>query len=326
VGVGEKPERPGVTPTQDPGGRLTRRSSDRTQHPLFWAALAAPGIIWLAVLFIVPFYAIVAIAGGQVDVFGNPVAVWNPLHWSSMNFSAAWRDVAGASAFVGPILLRTLLYVALASLISLLIAYPAAYFVARFAGRRKALFLVLLIAPFWISYMMRMLAWIGLLQTNGYVNKVLSSLHLISQPVDWLGGLGITVVLGLVYGYIPYLILVLYAGLDRIDPALIEAGRDLGLGRVRTFVRVTLPMSRQAILTGMLITVLPMLGDYFTNQLLSGTTGTTMLGNVIDDQLTSSGGVLEGQGAVFSLLFLLVLIAPMIYYVLATNRSSRSAT
>jgi len=326
VGAGEKAERPGVTPTQDPAGRLTRRSSDRTQHRLFWAALAAPGIIWLAVLFIVPFYAIVAIAGGQVDVFGNPVAVWNPLHWSSMNFSAAWRDVAGASAFVGPILLRTLLYVALASLISLLIAYPAAYFVARFAGRRKALFLILLIAPFWISYMMRMLAWIGLLQTNGYVNKALISLHLISQPVDWLGGLGITVVLGLVYGYIPYLILVLYAGLDRIDPALIEAGRDLGLGRVRTFVRVTLPMSRQAILTGMLITVLPMLGDYFTNQLLSGTTGTTMLGNVIDDQLTSSGGVLEGQGAVFSLLFLLVLIAPMIYYVVATSRSSRSAT
>ena len=326
MGAGEKAERPGVTPTQDPAGRLTRRSSDRTQHRLFWAALAAPGIIWLAVLFIVPFYAIVAIAGGQVDVFGNPVAVWNPLHWSSMNFSAAWRDVAGASAFVGPILLRTLLYVALASLISLLIAYPAAYFVARFAGRRKALFLILLIAPFWISYMMRMLAWIGLLQTNGYVNKALISLHLISQPVDWLGGMWITVVLGLVYGYIPYLILVLYAGLDRIDPALIEAGRDLGLGRVRTFVRVTLPMSRQAILTGMLITVLPMLGDYFTNQLLSGTTGTTMLGNVIDDQLTSSGGVLEGQGAVFSLLFLLVLIAPMIYYVVATNRSSRAAT
>jgi spermidine/putrescine transport system permease protein len=305
---------------------VTRRSRDPGQHRLFWALLAAPGIIWLALLFIVPFYAILAIAGGQLDIFGNPVAVWNPLAWSAANFSAAWRDVAGPSAFVGPILLRTVVYVALASLISLLIAYPAAYFVARFSGRRKALFLILLIAPFWISYMMRMLAWIGLLQTDGYVNKVLSALHLISQPVDWLGGLGITVVLGLVYGYIPYLILVLYAGLDRIDPALIEAGRDLGLGRVRTFVRVTLPMSRQAILTGMLITVLPMLGDYFTNQLLSGTTGTTMFGNVIDDQLTSSGGVLEGQGAVFSLLFLLVLVAPMIYYVVATNRSSRAAT
>jgi ABC-type spermidine/putrescine transport system permease subunit I len=310
-----------------PAGRSPGRNQHgRTQHRLFWAALAAPGIIWLAVLFIVPFYAILAIAGGQLDIFGNPVAVWNPLHWSSANFSATWRDLVGASAFVGPILLRTLLYVALASLISLVIAYPAAYFVARFAGRRKALFLILLIAPFWISYMMRMLAWIDLLQTDGYVNKVLTSLHLISQPVDWLGGMSITVVLGLVYGYIPYLILVLYAGLDRIDQALIEAGRDLGLSRVRTFVRITLPLSRQAILTGMLITVLPMLGDYFTNQLLSGTTGTTMFGNVIDDQLTSSGGVLEGQGAVFALLFLLVLTAPMIYYVVATNRSSRAAT
>jgi ABC-type spermidine/putrescine transport system permease subunit I len=303
---------------------VTRPSSG--QRRLFWAALAAPGIIWLAVLFIVPFYTILAIAGGTLDLFGNPVAVWNPLQWSSTNFIGAWHDVAGESAFVGPILLRTLVYVALASVIALLIAYPAAYFVARFAGRRKALFLILLIAPFWISYMMRMLAWIDLLQTDGYVNKTLSFLHLISQPVDWLGGLGITVVLGLVYGYIPYLILVLYAGLDRIDPALIEAGRDLGLGRVRTFLRVTLPLSRQAILTGMLITVLPMLGDYFTNQLLSGTTGTTMFGNVIDDQLTSSGGVLAGQGAVFSLLFLLVLIAPMIYYVVATNRSARGAT
>jgi ABC-type spermidine/putrescine transport system permease subunit I len=305
---------------------VTEPSHGRRQHRLFWVALAAPGIIWLALLFVVPFYAILAIAGGQVDIFGNPVAVWNPLHWSTMNFTAAWRDVTGASAFVGPIVLRTLVYVALASLISLLIAYPAAYFVARFAGRRKGLFLILLIAPFWISYMMRMLAWIDLLQTDGYINKALTALHLISQPVDWLGGLGFTVVLGLVYGYIPYLILVLYAGLDRIDPALIEAGRDLGLGRVRTFVRVTLPLSRQAILTGMLITVLPMLGDYFTNQLLSGTTGTAMFGNVIDDQLTSSGGVLEGQGAVFSLLFLLLLIAPMIYYVVTTNRSSRSAT
>jgi spermidine/putrescine transport system permease protein len=301
------------------------RRQPREGNRLFWAALAAPGIIWLAVLFIVPFYAILAIGFGTINqLFGYPVAIWDPLRWSSANFRAAMHDVVGGTAFVGPIILRTLLYVAVASLLSLLIAYPAAYFVARFAGRRKGFFLVLLIAPFWISYMMRMLAWIDLLQTGGYVNKVLTSLHLISQPVNWLGGLGPTVVLGLVYGYIPYLILVLYAGLDRIDPALIEAGRDLGLGRVRTFLRVTLPLSRQPILTGMLITVLPMLGDYFTNQLMSGTTGTTMLGNVIDEQLSTPG--LQGEGAVFSMLFLLVLTVPMIYYVVATNRSSRAAT
>jgi ABC-type spermidine/putrescine transport system permease subunit I len=133
----------------------------------------------------------------------------------------------------------------------------------------------------------------------------------------------LTVILGLVYGYIPYLILVLYAGLDRIDPSLIEAGRDLGLGRVRTFLRVTLPLSRQPILTGMLITVLPMLGDYFTNQLLSGAPQTSMIGNLIEGQLGTPG--LEGQGAVLSLLLLVVLLIPMIYYVLATNRAAKEA-
>ncbi len=305
-------------------GRGPRRQQ-REPRRLFWAVLAAPGIIWLALLFIVPFYVILAIAAGQINqVFGYPVAVYNPLHWGAANFHGAMRDLLGSSAFVGPIVIRTLIYVAAASLLCLLIGYPAAYFVARFAGRRKALFLVLLIAPFWISYMMRMLAWIDLLQSDGYVNKALSFLHLTTTPINWLGGLGPTVVLGLVYGYVPYLILVLYAGLDRIDPALIEAGRDLGLGRLRTFVRVTLPLSRQPIMAGLLITTLPMLGDYFTNQLLSGTAGTTMLGNVIDDQLTTPG--LQGEGAVFSLLFLLALIVPMIYYVVATNRSSREAS
>jgi spermidine/putrescine transport system permease protein len=185
------------------------------------------------------------------------------------------------------------------------------------------LFLILLIAPFWISYMMRMLAWIDLLQTNGYLNRALTDLDLTSHPVNWLGGKSVTVVLGLVYGYIPYIILVLYAGLDRIDPALIEAGRDLGLSRARTFLRVTLPLSRQPILTGLLITVLPMLGDYFTNQLLSGAASTSMVGNLIQGQLGTPG--LEGQGAVLSMLLLLILLAPMIYYVMATNRSSREA-
>ena len=112
-------------------------------------------------------------------------------------------------------MLRTIVYVAIASLLCLLIGYPAAYFVARFAGRRKGLFLILLVAPFWISYMMRMLAWVDLLQTGGYVNKALGWLHL---PGQLAGRKRLTVMLGLVYGYIPYMILVLYAGLDRIDP------------------------------------------------------------------------------------------------------------
>src|SRR6266550_319418 len=297
----------------------------KTKKNGFYVVLAVPGVLWLLLLFIVPFYAVLAIAMGKLDrLFESPVAVWNPFEWSSSNVINVARDLAGSTSFAGPIVIRTVVYVAIAALLCLLIGYPAAYFVARFAGRRKGLFLILLIAPFWISYMMRMLAWVDLLQTDGYANKALSWFGI--SAVNWLGGKSVTVVLGLVYGYIPYLILVLYAGLDRINPALIEAGRDLGLGRIRTFVSVTLPLSRQPILTALLITVLPMLGDYYTNQLLSGTAGTTMFGNVINDQLSSSGGVLQGEGAVFSMLFLLVLIAPMIYYVLATSRSSRGAT
>ncbi len=291
----------------------------RNRKNAFWVALAAPGIIWLAVLFIVPFYAVLSIAMGKLNrLYEAPVAVWNPASWSSSNVINVWRDLFGSAAFAGPILLRTVAYVAAASLLCLLIGYPAAYFVARFAGRRKGLFLVLLIAPFWISYMMRMLAWIDLLSTGGYVNKALGWLGI--SPVNWLGGSSVTVVFGLVYGYIPYLIIVLYAGLDRIEPALIEAGRDLGLGRARTFVYVTLPLSRQAILTGLLITVLPMLGDYYTNQMLSGAASTSMIGNLIQGQLGTPG--LEGQGAVLSMMLLLVLLIPMIYYVIATNREA----
>jgi spermidine/putrescine transport system permease protein len=317
----QAPPQPQAAPGSSPAARGRR---PRTSQPSrwFWVLLAAPGMIWLVVLFIVPFYAMLAIGEGKLDrQTESPVAVFNPFTWSSANLSNVWRDLFGSAAFALPIAWRTIWYVVVASLLSLVIAYPAAYFVARFAGRRKGIFLVLLIAPFWISYMMRMLAWIDLLQTDGYVNKVLSFVGLGSP--DWLGGHWYTVILGLVYGYIPYLILVLYAGLDRIDQSLIEAGRDLGLGRTRTFLRVTLPLSRQPILTGMLITVLPMLGDYYTNQLLSGAPSTSMIGNLIQGQLSTPSA---GQGAILSLLVLLVLLVPMIFYVVQTNRSSQAAS
>jgi spermidine/putrescine transport system permease protein len=298
--------------------------ADRAQNRWVWAGFAMPGIIWLILLFIVPFYVVLAIAGGELNaIFQSPVPVWNPLHWTGANFAAVYHDLVGQAAFVGPTFLRTVVYVGIASLMCLVIAYPAAYFVARYAGRRKVLFLALLIAPFWVSYMMRMLAWIDLLQTDGYVNRALLNLHLISQPVNWLGGKSFTVILGLVYGYIPYMILVLYAGLDRIDQHLLEAGRDLGLNRVRTFIRVTLPLSRQAILTAMLITVLPMVGDYFTNQMLSGASSTAMIGNVVDSQLNTASQ--QAQGAALSVLLLAFLLAPMLYYVFRTRRAAEEA-
>ena len=299
--------------------RGSDRNLDRRARWL-WIGLAAPGAAWLLVLFVVPFYAMLAVAGGRVNAFlQTAVPTWNPLRWSSANLSAVWSDIEGRGAFIGGPALRTVLYTAAASALSLAIAYPVAYFVARYGGRRKALFLVALIAPFWVSYMMRMLAWIDLLGQGGYVNKALSFVGL-PGGTDWLGGKSITVVLGLVYGYIPYLIVVLYAGLDRINPNLLEAGRDLGLGRWRTFWRVTVPLSRPTIMTGALITVLPMLGDYYTNQLLSGAPGTTMVGNVIESQLGTPGET--GQGAVLALMILVVLLPPIIWYMVSVARTS----
>ena len=117
---------------------------NKTRKNAFWIALATPGILWLLVLFIVPVYAVLAIALGKLDqLLESPVAVWNPFEWSSSAVIDVWRDIFGGSAFAGPIILRTLAYTAIASLLCLLIGYPAAYFVARFAGHLKVFFLPL---------------------------------------------------------------------------------------------------------------------------------------------------------------------------------------
>jgi hypothetical protein len=129
--------------------------------------------------------------------------------------------------------LRTFGYVLAAGATCLLIGYPIAYFVARYGGRRKGLFLALLIMPFWISYLMRMYAWQSLLERDGYVNDMLRFFQVMQEPFGWLEGHGITVVIGLVYGYLPYLILPLYGQLDRIDQSQLEAGRDLARVRGR---------------------------------------------------------------------------------------------
>jgi spermidine/putrescine transport system permease protein len=217
---------------------------------------------------------------------------------------------------------RTFVFVAAASILCLMIAYPVAYYVARYSGRRRGLLLLLLIAPFWISYIMRIFAWINLLEDDGMVNRFLQFTHLVSAPVNWLVGNPVTVVLGLVYGYVPYMILPLFAGLDRIDNNLLEAARDLGASRARTFLRVTLPLSKPAILAGLVIATLPMFGDYFTNQLLAGgSTKTSMIGNLIDDAVGTSGQ--GGIGAVLVLLLMLILLVPMLYYIRSTARSTR---
>jgi spermidine/putrescine transport system permease protein len=217
-------------------------------------------------------------------------------------------------------MLRTFVYVALATSGCLLVGYPFAYFLARHAGRWKGVFLALFFAPFWISYMLRMLAWISLLQDDGVVNRILQAVGLIGGPVGWLDGRSSVLVIGLIYGWVPYMVLPLYAALDRIPQSLLEASRDLGASPAGTFFRVTLPASRQAILAGVVIAGLPMFGDYYTQQLLANTTGTRMIGNFIVDSLRVP--IFINRGASVILVLLLLLVAPIVYYVRSTTRAS----
>jgi ABC-type spermidine/putrescine transport system permease subunit I len=282
--------------------------------------LALPGIVWLLACFVAPLYVVLAVVFGGVDpIFRTPVPLWDPAWWDTSQFRYVLAHIVGPTGFFGPPLLRTVVYVAIASLAALVIAFPVAYYVARLAGRRRGLLLALLIAPFWISYMMRMMAWVNLLSNDGLVNRLISLNGLLPDQVDWLSGHATVVILGLIYGYVPYMIIPLYAGLDRLPGSVLEAARDLGATRRSTFWRVTLPMCRPIVIAGVLLTCLPMLGDYYTTDLLSGSPRTTMVGNLINETVLTPGET--GEAGAFVLLVLLVSILPMLYYVRSINRT-----
>ncbi|MBU3686696.1 MAG: ABC transporter permease [Mycobacteriaceae bacterium] len=282
-------------------------------------------MLWLLAFVVGPVYVVLAIVFGRTDpIFRTAVPVWNPLQWDPTQFNYVLSRIAGPDGVYGPALLRTALFVLTASVLCLLIAFPVAYYTARLSGKWRGLLLVAIIAPFWISYMMRMLAWVNLLQDDGLVNRVLSLGGVFDVRVQWLTGQPVVVVLGLVYGYVAYMILPLYAGLDRLPQSTLEAARDLGAGRFASFWRVTLPMCRPTIVAAVLLTCLPMLGDYFTTDMLSASPNTTMVGNLINDSVQSPGQT--GQAGAFVLLVLLVTVLPMFYYVRVTSRGDEVKT
>lgn len=287
----------------------------------FWATLATPGTLWLIALFVVPSYAILAVAFGGIDpILRTTTPEWNPLAWDF----GAMRHVLDrmVNDDLRRVFVRTGLFVALSLVGCCVVGYPVAYYVARSARRSRGLLLALLVLPFWISYLMRMLAWVNLLQTDGYINRVLGFLGLGSGSRNWLDGDWPTVVMGLVYGYLPFFILPLYAALERLDGRLIEAARDLGASRVRTFLRVTLPLSTPGLLAASVIVVLPMCGDYYTNTYLtSGSPRTEMVGNQIEFFLRGSSQPQTGASLVVVLMVLLM--ALMAYYLVSIARSQR---
>ncbi len=310
---------------------MARAPRNRADPQGLWAAFTLPGTGWLIVLFVVPFYAIAAIAFGGVDaVFGSALPRWNPLRWNFANFSEVFTEILHGA--LRGVFLRTFSYVFISLALCFVIGYPVAYYLARHAKRSRTLLLACLILPFWMSYLMRMLAWVNLLNPSG--GLAARALNAIGAPGFFkLIGLGnggevwfgqpITVVLGLVYGYIPFFILPLYASLDRIDPRYVEAARDLGAGPRSAFLRVTLPLSVPGILAASVITALPMFGDYYTNTILSGSPGTQMVGNQIELFITRSQE--PQKGAVLVLVLSALLLVLMWYYLVTTTRAQRDA-
>jgi ABC-type spermidine/putrescine transport system permease subunit I len=286
-----------------------------------WPVFAVPGVVWLILLFLVPFYAVIGVAFGGVDpIFMNAVPNWNPAEWDFASFLETLQGFLPGNQFWA-VFVRTAIYVALALTGSLLIGYPVAYYISRHARRTKTLLLALLVLPFWVSYMMRMLAWVNLFSPNGFVNKFLLWAHVFTTPPDWLNGNPASVVLGLIYGYIPYLILPLLAALDRIDRSVLEAARDLGASPAEAFYHVTLPLSKPGILGASVIIALPMFGDYYTPNIISGSPKTSMLGNQID--IFFHGGPQPSVGASLTLILSLFLAVLMAYYMITIAKSQK---
>lgn len=294
----------------------------------FWQGLAGPGVIWLVVLFVVPFYAILATAFGRIDpIFYNAQPEWSPLRWDRGAFSYVFGQMTSSGGIYRIVFLRTLWYVFVAVALCLVVGYPVAYHLSRLRGRLRGLMLALVVLPFWISYLMRMLAWVGLLQNNGLVDRVLVDLGLANGPGHWLEGRPITVILGLAYGYVPFFILPLYAALERIDDRLLEAAWDLGASSMRTFARVTLPLSKQGILAGTAIILLPMFGDFYTAELLSGARPqTSMIGNQIVLLLQGSTlGSAQARGAALVTVLAALVSVLTLYYLISTAKATREA-
>jgi spermidine/putrescine transport system permease protein len=292
-----------------------------------WRLLALPGVAWLSVFFLVALYAVLSVALGNQNTLSEPVPFWNPLDWNVGYLLETLRNIANDGPFL-KVFLRTVVYVVIAMVLSLIVGYPVAYYAARHAGRWRGIVLLLLVLPFWISYLMRMLAWINLLSPGGWgtrflhdfgIEALFEKLGLLSSDGAWLNGQSSSVVIALVYGYIPYLILPLYAALDRIDQRHIEAARDLGASPFAAFRRVTLPLSVPGILAGVVLIALPMFGDYYTQDLISASPRTSMIGNQIDQ--FSRQGSEKTVGAVLTMLLAVVLLVMMFYYLRTTRRA-----
>lgn len=261
-------------------------------------SMLSPSVIWLLVFMVIPIAMITVISFTVSDGFGGIV----------YKFSLdAYKD--SFNTLFLKVMWRSLYWGAIATVVSLLVAYPFAYFIAH-SGKWKNILLLLVMIPFWTNLLIRLYAWIILLDNGGVINKALVHLGFISQPIKMLDT-PFAVLIGLVYGFLPFMVLPLYSSIEQLDHTYLEAAEDLGAGPVKTFLRVTLPLTFPGILAGILMTFIPAVSVFVVTDLLTGNK-ILLIGNVIRDSFVVEDNWQLGS-ALSILLMILVLLSVFVF-------------
>jgi putrescine transport system permease protein len=284
-------------------------------RPARLAAIAP--YLWMALFFLVPFLFVLKISLSQTAIAQPPYTPVFDLGEGRDAISAAFaalsldnfRLLVSDNLYILSYL-RSLTVAAISTAILLLIGYPVAYGMARLPQRWHGVAMMLVIVPFWTSFLIRIYAWINILQHDGLLNQVLLALHIVSTPVVWLSTDG-AMYLGIVYSYLPFMILPLYATLSKLDPALLEAASDLGASPREAFWRVTFPLSLPGIGAGALLCFIPIVGEFVIPDLLAGSDA-LMIGQTLWlEFFTNKDWPVASATAV---VLLLLLVAPLVLY------------
>lgn len=293
-----------------PSGALRDRRGHSASGTRLWTWLMLPGTLWMTGFLIASLILVATLALGTTDPLGNPRFGFNFDNIAAMA-DPAYRIV----------LLRSLGFALIACVVCLIVAYPVAYTIALHGGRFKNLLIAAIVVPFFANYLVRMYGWSVVLSDGGPVLKALRAAGLADAHTKILQS-GVGVIAGLVYGFIVFMIIPLYAALERMDLSLIEAGRDLYGGPLRTFFFVTLPATRQGAAAGAVLVFLPAMGDFVSAQLMGGP-DQIMIGNLIQDKF------FQGQnwplGSALTMLMMAVLFIGMLGYLRRTRKDEAEA-